>query len=152
LAVLLALTPSLVWAAPVITLPPEPSPQPPSMLGPLTLSLPRENQIEVPLDQQAMSGTAVGGYGELTLNGPSNGATIVDLRRLVLCFGHNFTQHLRFYGEIEAEHAVTSSDDEGEFEIEQAFLDYVQWRWLSFRAGVITTPAGIVNVYHEPPT
>jgi hypothetical protein len=88
----------------------------------------------------------------LTLNAPSNASTVVDLRRLVLFFGHNFNRHLRFYGELEAEHAVTSSDDEGEFEIEQAFLDYVQWRWLNFRAGVIIVPAGIVNVYHEPPT
>jgi len=87
------------------------------------IDLPRESQIEVPLDQPAMSGTAVGGYGELTVNAPSNGTAVVDLRRLVLYFGHNFNTHLRFYGELEVEHAVTSADDQNEFEMEQTFLD-----------------------------
>ncbi|HEX6835872.1 MAG TPA: hypothetical protein VF334_04830, partial [Polyangia bacterium] len=40
----------------------------------------------------------------------------------------------------------------GEFEVEQAFLDYLAWKPLNFRAGVIIIPMGIINVYHEPPT
>jgi hypothetical protein len=146
----LVLAPSLALADPQITLPPEDAS--PTGIKPGTLQLPRENLMEVPLEQPAMQGTAVGGYGELTLNAPSNSHAVVDLRRLVLYFGHNFNAHIRFYGEIEAEHAVTSSDDKGEFEIEQAFLDYVQWRFLNFRLGVIIVPVGIINVYHEPPT
>jgi hypothetical protein len=142
----------LVHADPVVTLPPEESQPKPGIPRPDALKLPRENLIEVPLDQPAMSGTAVGGYGELTLNAPSNGDTVVDMRRLVLFFGHNFTQKLRFYGELEIEHAVTSSSDKGEVEVEQAFLDYLAWRPLNLRAGVIIIPAGIINVYHEPPT
>ena len=142
---LILFIPAAALAQPNITLPPPDEKAP-------TVQLPRESQVEVPISQPAMQGTAVGGYGELTLNAPSNGDVVVDMRRLVLYFGHNFNEHLRFYGELEMEHAVTSADDEGEFEVEQAFLDYVQWRWLNFRAGVILIPASIINIYHEPPT
>jgi hypothetical protein len=116
------------------------------------IDLPRESQIEVPLDQPALNGTAVGGYGELTVNDPSNGPAVVDMRRLVLYIGHNFNEHFRFYGELEVEHAVTSAGDQGEFEVEQAFLDWVQWKPFNLRAGVLLMPVGIINVYHEPPT
>jgi hypothetical protein len=142
--------PTVAAAQPKLTLPPDEVQ--PGIPRPKLLQLPRENQIEVPLDEPAMKGTAVGGYGELTVNAPSNGPAIVDLRRLVLYIGHNFNEHIRFYGELEVEHAVTSASDQGEFEVEQAFLDWVQWRWMNFRAGVIIMPVGIVNVYHEPPT
>jgi hypothetical protein len=139
-------------AQPRITLPPE-EPQP-GIPRPPILELPRESQIEVPLEQPAPAGssTAIGGYGELTFNAPSNAPNVVDLRRLVLYFGHNFTERLRFYGELELEHAIASSVDKGEFEVEQAFLDYLAWKPLNFRAGVILIPVGIINVYHEPPT
>lgn len=138
-------------AQPTINLAPD-EPQP-GIPRPPVLQLQRETQIEVPLEQPGASGsTAIGGYGELTLNAPSNGPNVVDMRRLVLYVGHNFTQKLRFYGELEVEHAVTSADDKGEFEVEQAFLDYLAWKPLNFRAGVIIIPMGIINVYHEPPT
>jgi hypothetical protein len=146
-----ALLPTSAVAQPNITLAPD-EPQP-GIPRPPILQLQRENQIEVPLEQQGTSGsTAIGGYGELTLNMPSNGPNVVDMRRLVLYVGHNFTQKLRFYGELEVEHAVTSASDKGEFEVEQAFLDYLAWKPLNFRAGVIIIPMGIINVYHEPPT
>ncbi|MGZ3425259.1 MAG: hypothetical protein ACXVCV_01365, partial [Polyangia bacterium] len=144
LATALASTPAV--AQPAITLAPD-EPQP-GIPRPPILQLPRESQIEVPLGQPGTSGsTAIGGYGELTLNAPSNGPNVVDMRRLVLYVGHNFTQKLRFYGELEVEHAVTSADDKGEFEVEQAFLDYLAWKPLNFRAGVIIIPMGIINTY-----
>lgn len=145
-------------AQPNITLAPDepraaPDEPQPGIPRPPILQLPRETQIEVPLEQPGTSGsTAIGGYGELTLNAPSNGPNVVDMRRLVLYVGHNFTQKLRFYAELEIEHAVTSADDKGEFEIEQAFLDYLAYKPFNLRAGVIIIPMGIINVYHEPPT
>ena len=98
------------------------------------------------------TGTAVGGYGELTLNAPSNAPAVVDLRRFVLFVGHNFTDRIRFYSEVEVEHAVSSAEDAGEVEIEQAYLDGLLSRRLNLRAGLILMPVGIINVYHEPPT
>ena len=151
-AAVLVGAPGSAAAQPNITLAPPDEPQP-GIPRPPILQLQRENQIEVPLDQAPPpSSTAIGGYGEVTLNAPSNGPNVVDLRRMVLYIGHNFTNKLRFYGELEVEHAVTSADDKGEFEVEQAFLDYLAWRPFNLRAGVIIIPMGIINVYHEPPT
>ncbi|HVV52142.1 MAG TPA: hypothetical protein VHO06_20910, partial [Polyangia bacterium] len=117
------------------------------------MTLPRETAIENPLRQIASaSATAIGGYGELTLNAPAIGRSVVDLRRLVLFVGHNFTDHLRFYSELEVEHAVSSADDQGEFEVEQAYLDGLFNRHFNLRGGLIIMPVGIINVYHEPPT
>ena len=115
--------------------------------------LPRESAVENPLGRApAISGSAFGGYGELTLNIPSNGPGVVDLRRLVLFFGHNFTDRIRFYSEFEVEHAVASSTDQGEAEVEQAYLDGLLSRHVNLRGGLILMPMGIVNVYHEPPS
>jgi hypothetical protein len=116
-------------------------------------ALPRESAIENALGHEpALTGTAVGGYGELTLNAPSNAPAIVDLRRFVLFVGHNFSDRIRFYSEVEVEHAVSSATDQGEVEIEQAYLDALINRRLNLRAGLIVMPVGIINVYHEPPT
>ncbi|HEY7953904.1 MAG TPA: hypothetical protein VII38_01390 [Polyangia bacterium] len=142
----------LASAEPQIVLPPAPDQPLPGIPRPSLLKLPRENQVEVSLDQPAMADSALGGYGEITFNAPSNGPNVVDLRRLVLYVGHNFDSHFRFYGELEFEHAVSSANDKGEAEIEQAFLDWVKWRPFNLRAGVIIIPVGIINVYHEPPT
>lgn len=144
---------TVAFAQPKIDLPPPDEPRQAIPRPPL-LQLQRESQIEVPLYEPPPPGssTAIGGYGELTFNAPSNRPNVVDMRRIVLYIGHNFTEKLRFYGELELEHAVTSAEDAGEFELEQAFLDYLAWKPLNFRAGVILVPIGIINIYHEPPT
>ncbi len=115
--------------------------------------LPRETAIENALGPgPAMSGNAFGGYGELTLNAPTNAPGVVDLRRFVLFFGHNFSERIRFYSEVEVEHAISSAGDRGEVEIEQAYLDGLISPKLNLRGGLILMPMGIVNVYHEPPS
>jgi hypothetical protein len=144
-------------AAPEQTAPPAPAGLPVEpAAAPVPTSeveLPRESAVENPLGRApAMSGSAFGGYGELTLNDPSNAPGVVDLRRLVLFFGHNFTDRLRFYSEFEVEHAVASSSDQGEAEVEQAYLDGLLSRRFNLRGGLILMPMGIVNVYHEPPS
>jgi hypothetical protein len=119
------------------------------------LELPRETPIETPLGNgPVLKGSAFGGYGELTLNARSDSAAVVDLRRVVFFFGHNFNEHFRFYSELEIEHAVASSSqqDKGEVEIEQAYLDVLLDKHLNFRGGVVIMPVGIINVYHEPPS
>src|SRR5262249_39319599 len=54
-------------------------------------ALPRETPVETPLGTgPAIVGSAIGGYGELTLNAPlgdSPGNAVVDLRRVVLFVG-----------------------------------------------------------------
>jgi len=135
--------------APPVTSAPADAPQP---AEPQT-ALPRETAIENPLGRAgAISGSAFGGYGELTLNAPSNGPSVVDMRRLVLFFGHDFSEKLRFYSEVEIEHAISSAADQGEVEVEQAYLDGLLHKRLNLRGGLILMPVGIVNIYHEPPS
>jgi hypothetical protein len=97
--------------------------------------------------------TTIGGYGEITYTGyrhePSRNEA--DLRRIVLLVGHRFNDQLSFNSEIEWEHAVTSADDRGESEIEQAFLDYRLASGPTIRAGLFLMPLGLLNENHEPP-
>lgn len=99
--------------------------------------------------------TTVGGYGELTYNRYTNSANKnneADLRRFVLFFGHRFNEKLRFVSELELEHGIASKDDNGEIEMEQAYLDYSVNDALNFKAGLFLMPLGLLNETHEPPT
>lgn len=121
------------------------------------LALPRQSQIDVALDPRTnkLRGAAVGGYGEAVVNapfGPGAGPAIADLRRTILYFGFNFTDRIRFFSEIEFEHALTTSGKQGEVAVEQALLDFMIVRWLNLRAGMSLVPLSLVNLYHEPST
>ena len=124
---------------------------PPSDLTPAT-ALPRETPVENAVGRTSVSGSAFGGYGELTLNVTSNGSSVIDLRRVVFYFGHDFNERIRFYSEIEIEHAVSSANDQGEVEIEQAYLDGLLSKRFNLRGGLVLMPVGIINIYHEPPS
>ena len=116
-------------------------------------ALPRETAVENALGRGGiLQGSAFGGYGELTLNAPgkyvldSPPEATIDLRRFVLFFGHNFSDRLRFYSELEVEHAVSSVGDRGEAEVEQAYLYGLLSRRVSLRGGLMIVPVGIINV------
>lgn len=98
--------------------------------------------------------TTIGGYGELNYNNYRRGDrnNEADLRRFVLFFGHRFNDNLRFVSEVEFEHGVTSADDAGEAEIEQAYVDYRVNDAVNFKAGLFLIPLGLLNETHEPPT
>jgi hypothetical protein len=139
-------------AVPAIAIPQRPPPPSSASVDQPDTDLPRETPIENSLGRTRSTGSAVGGYGELTLNAPTNGPSVVDLRRVVLFVGHDFTDQIRFYSEWEVEHAVSTLDTVGEVEIEQAYLDWLPNRHFGLRGGVILMPAGIINIYHEPPS
>ena len=129
-----------------------PLPAPAPADAPAT-DLPRETAIENPLGRGgSIASSAFGGYGEITLNAPSNADPVIDFRRFVLFFGHDFTDRIRFYSEVEVEHAVASFSDLGEAEIEQGYLDGLITKRVNLRGGLILMPMGIINVYHEPPS
>lgn len=101
----------------------------------------------------------LGGYGEVNFNSRTinDDATAdtnrkMDLRRFVLFVGHKYSEDLRFYSELEVEHAVASSGDRGEVELEQAFVDYRLGGSANLKAGLFLIPLGILNETHEPPT
>lgn len=91
----------------------------------------------------------LGGYGEVHYNQPfgndlmNNGK--LDVHRVVLLMGYNFTKRLQFITEIEFEHVK-------EVYVEQAFLQYKLNDYISLRGGLLLIPMGIINEYHEPTT
>ena len=100
--------------------------------------------------------TSIGGYGELHYNNRQieggDSKQVIDFHRFVLFFGHEFTDQLRFYSELELEHALSGDGKEGEVELEQAYIEYDVTDWASAKAGILLMPVGIINETHEPPT
>lgn len=97
--------------------------------------------------------TTIGGYGEISYNGylKDGSRNQADLKRFVLFFGHRFNDKLSLMSEVEFEHAVTSSSDKGEAEIEQAYLNYALSPMINVKAGLFLMPFGFINRSHEPP-
>lgn len=99
--------------------------------------------------------TKVGGYGELHYTNTDKKDEL-DLHRFVLFFGHEFSDNLRLFSELEVEHAFIEDSDEGEshgeVELEQAYIEGDINNNLTARAGVFLMPVGILNETHEPTT
>jgi Phosphate-selective porin O and P len=106
----------------------------------------------------AAAGTGQGGgpsffgYGELNYSRPREdaAATQADLARFVLGTGYRFDEKTRFVSELELEHAVASSSDPGEIEVEQAYIERDLASGVFARAGLILIPSGTLNENHEP--
>ena len=105
--------------------------------------------------------TTFGGYGELHLNKLKNrkpGGTSkdeLDFHRFVLFMGHEFSDRIRFFSELEVEHAVardTAAGSSGVVGLEQAYIDFTLSDALSAKAGLMVMPIGIISETHEPPT
>jgi len=101
----------------------------------------------------SLESTSIGGYGEIGydhyLNAP--GTDQADLKRFVIFLSHTFDERWSLYSEVEWEHAVTSFDDQGESEIEQAWLSYAFSGSVQLKAGLFLMPIGLLNQSHEPP-
>ena len=130
--------------------------QPKRAINSKIFNLARESQIDVSLDPRTAKqrGAAVGGYGDATVNVPidRSGPAIADLAHTVLFFGFNFNDHIRYFSEIEWEHAFTATAQKGEIAVEQMILDFTIRRWFNVRAGMSIIPINLVNLYHEPST
>jgi len=96
--------------------------------------------------------TVLSSYGELNYNRPRGDAanTQADVRRFVIGLQHRFDARTKMVGEVEFEHAVTSADDPGEAEIEQAYVEHQFAPRLAARAGLFLIPLGLLNENHEP--
>lgn len=99
--------------------------------------------------------TSVGGYGEvhynnLTSDNSDNSKDEFDLHRFVLFFGHQFNDNLRMYSELEVEHNVAGEGQNGEVEVEQAYIEWDYAQNHRAKAGVFLMPVGIINETHEP--
>jgi hypothetical protein len=95
----------------------------------------------------------ISGYMEVHLNKEQDLPTEADLHRFVLMVGHSFSDRLKFWSELEIEHAfVEGAEESGEVAIEQAYVDLMLHRRFNLRAGMVLVPVGIINERHEPPT
>jgi hypothetical protein len=93
------------------------------------------------------------GYMETHVNHDGLNPTTFDFHRFVLLFGHGFGDRIRFWSELEFEHAfVEGGEESGELALEQAYLDFLIHPKLNFRAGMLLSPMGIINERHEPPS
>lgn len=112
------------------------------------------------LEKQQASGNEhnsvhIGGYGEMHYNAlDANGEDVrqLDFHRLVLFFGYEFSEQIRFVTEFEIEHIIASSGSRGAVELEQAYLEFDVRDNMQFRVGAMLMPIGIINETHEPPT
>jgi len=99
----------------------------------------------------------IGGYGELHYNnlngkGGATDKTEMDFHRFVLFFGHEFSDSIRFFSEVEIEHAIAGEGKTGEVELEQAYIEFDINKQHRVKAGVFLIPVGIINETHEPNT
>ena len=92
------------------------------------------------------------GYGELNYSRPSGASadTSFDVGRFVLGAGYRFDDKTRFVSELEVEHAVSSADDAGEVEVEQAYIERQLNDSTYAKAGLFLIPSGLINESHEP--
>ena len=145
-AALIAITPKP--AVPVlgaVTAPPSPAP------APLTV-------VSITGDYNASPSTEtrlpVAGYMDFHLNKDLGDPFRPDFHRFVLLFGHSFDNRIKFWSELEVEHALVEGGgkETGELALEQAYLDFLIKPYFNLRAGMVLAPVGIVNERHEPPS
>ena len=101
--------------------------------------------------------TQIGGYGELHYNNQDaenseNDVDEIDFHRFVLFVNHQFNDRLRFFSEVELEHSISGDDEDGEFELEQAYIQYDLDDKHKLNGGLFLLPVGILNETHEPET
>lgn len=108
---------------------------------------PQQQQNSAQRILSANNGNAVtiGAYGEVVYNQPEGANGKMDVHRLVMLLGYQFSDKVQFFSEIEFEHVK-------EVYVEQAFVNYNVAPNLNLRAGLMLVPMGIINEYHEPTT
>jgi hypothetical protein len=105
----------------------------------------------VPADEETR--LPVAGYMDFHVNKDRGQPFRPDFHRFVLLFGHSFSSRIKFWSEVEIEHAIVEGGEEtGELAVEQAYLDFLIKPAFNLRAGMVLTPIGIVNERHEPPS
>jgi len=105
-----------------------------------------QNAAALILENKDAKKITLGMYGQVDYNeieGTTKGK--LDVHRMVLLVGYNFTEKIQFLTEFEFEHVK-------EVFIEQAFLNYQIQDNVFLKAGLMLVPMGIINEYHESPT
>nr|MBP6683463.1 porin [Halioglobus sp.] len=102
--------------------------------------------------------TQIGSYGEMHYNNlddqNDNGGDKdeLDFHRFVFYLGHDFSEKTRMFSEVELEHSIAGDDQNGEVELEQAYIEHDLGEATRMKAGLFLIPVGILNQTHEPDT
>jgi len=132
------------------------SPVPPApALAPATSASATAAPAAVPASAGAVSALSdlrLWGYGEIYYMHPTQepNKAQADLARAVFGIGYSFDSRTEFNSEFEVEHAVSSANDVGEFEVEQFYVDRRLNDAATLRAGLFLMPFGLLNEHHEP--
>ncbi len=134
----------------------QPASDPPAT-PPTHAALPNLQPVSVTGDAQsspeAETRLPVAGYMDFHFNKDVGDPFRPDFHRFVLLFGHSFSDRIKFWSELEVEHALVEGGEEsGEVALEQAYLDFLIKPAFNLRAGMMLTPVGIINERHEPPS
>ena len=117
----------------------------------VSAAAPVTSVISVPPDTETR--LPIAGYMDFHLNKEAGSPFQPDFHRFVLLFGHSFSDRIKFWSELEVEHALVEGGEEtGEIALEQAYLDFLIKPKFNIRAGMLLSPVGIVNERHEPPS
>lgn len=106
-----------------------------------------------PAGANPLAGTSVGMYGEVHYNhlradDAAVGRNNLHLHRFVVLLGHQFSDDVKFYSELEFEGAPDST--EVETEVEQFFVNLRLAQDYSLDIGQFLVPVGLLNDTHEP--
>lgn len=100
-------------------------------------------------DVAGFGDVTVGGYMDIEFENFQKTTSTFDQHRFVINIGAELGERLRFYSEYEIEHGGTDAQGVGESKIEQAWVDFLAWKPLNFRAGELLVPFGRFNMYHD---
>ncbi|HEY2927440.1 hypothetical protein [Piscinibacter sp.] len=108
--------------------------------------------VASPPPRPAEPATVLSSYGEINYNRPTRASqnAQADVRRFVLGAQHRFDAKTKVVTELEVEHAVSSADDSGEVEVEQAYIEHQLTPTWAVRGGLFLMPVGLLNENHEP--
>lgn len=101
----------------------------------------------------AKNKTVISGYGMVTYQRDMvQKKSTMNLERAVLFVGHQFTNKISFFSELEVENGLVAGDgtSKGEISLEQAFVKFNLNRRQYIIAGLFTPRIGITNENHLP--
>jgi hypothetical protein len=102
--------------------------------------------------------TQIGSYAEMhynnldNQNGDGGDKDELDFHRFVFFLSHEFSDTTRMFSEVELEHSIAGEGQDGEFELEQAYIEHDLNNTTRLKAGLFLVPVGILNQTHEPDT
>ena len=100
----------------------------------------------------ANGGVSWFGYGQVDYARPTDNPsdTTETASRFVIGMDNQFDEDTRMVSELEVENAVSSSEDPGEVEVEQMYVERTFNDRLFGKVGLFLIPSGLLNENHEP--